>query len=67
MRLNDFFHMINKDQFTTVEKLYKDKFALVIDLRSNPDKNKTAPGKKIVLIHKMECYLKLRKLPRLVL
>ena len=40
-----FFRMIDKDQFMTVEKLYKDKFALVINLRSNPE---TAAGKKIV-------------------
>ena len=32
---------------TTVEKFYKDKFALVIDLKSH-EVNKTAHGKKIV-------------------
>ena len=32
----------------TVEKFYKDKFALVIDLRSHEEVNKTAHGKKIV-------------------
>ena len=37
-----------KDQFMTVEKFYKDKFALVIDLRSHEEVNKTAHGKKIV-------------------
>ena len=37
-----------KDQFMTVEKFYKDKFALVIDLRSHEKVNKTAHGKKIV-------------------
>ena len=37
-----------KDQFMTVAKFYKDKFALVIDLRSHEEVNKTAHGKKIV-------------------
>ena len=37
-----------KDQFMTVEKFYKDKFALVIDLRSHEEVNKTAQGKKTV-------------------
>ena len=37
-----------KDQFMTVEKFYKDKFALVIDLRSHEEVNKTGHGKKIV-------------------
>ena len=37
-----------KDQFMTVEKFYKDKLALVIDLRSHEKVNKTAHGKKIV-------------------
>ena len=37
-----------KDQFMTVEKFYKDEFALVIDLRSHEEVNKTAHGKKIV-------------------
>ena len=37
-----------KDQFMTVEKFYKDKFALVIDVRSHEEVNKTAHGKKIV-------------------
>ena len=32
----------------TVAKFYKDKFALVIDLRSHEEVNKTAHGKKIV-------------------
>ena len=32
----------------TVEKFYKDKFALVIDLRSHEQVNKTAHGKKIM-------------------
>ena len=32
----------------TVEKLYKDKFPLVIDLGSQKEVNKTANGKKIV-------------------
>ena len=37
-----------KDQFMTVEKFCKDKFFLVIDLRSHEEVNKTAHGKKIV-------------------
>ena len=37
-----------KDQFMTVERFYKDKFGLVIDLRSREEVNKTAHGKKIV-------------------
>ena len=37
-----------KDQFMTPQKFYKDKFALVIDLRSNEESNKTGNGKKIV-------------------
>ena len=45
---NRFVKMTDKDQFMTVEKFYKDKFALVIDLRSSPDKMKTAGMKKIV-------------------
>ena len=37
-----------KDQFMTPQKFYKDKFALVIDLRSNEELNKTGIGKTIV-------------------
>ena len=37
-----------KDQFMTPQKFYKDKFALVVDLRSNEESNKTGIGKKIV-------------------
>ena len=37
-----------KDQFMTPQKFYKDKFALVIDLRSTEEVNKTGHGKKIV-------------------
>ena len=37
-----------KDQFMTVEKFYKDKFALVIHLRIHEEVNKTAHGQKIV-------------------
>ena len=37
-----------RDQFITPQKFYKDKFALVIDLRSNEETNKTGHGKKIV-------------------
>ena len=37
-----------KDQFMTMEKFYKDKFALVIGLRSHKEVYKTAHGKKIV-------------------
>ena len=37
-----------KDQFMTPEKFYKDKFALVINLRSTEEVNKTGHGKKIV-------------------
>ena len=36
------------DQFMTLEKFYKDKFALVIDLRLNEEVNRTGHGKKIV-------------------
>ena len=32
----------------TPQKFYKDKFSLVIDLRSNEEVNKTGHGKKIV-------------------
>ena len=37
----------DRDQFMTVEKFYKDKFALVVDLRSTED-SKTGHGKRIV-------------------
>ena len=37
-----------KDQFMTPQKFYKDKIALVIDLRSTEEVNKTGHGKKIV-------------------
>ena len=43
-----FFQMVDKDQFMTVEKFLKEKFALVIDLRSIQVNNKTGIGKKIV-------------------
>ena len=44
------FHLMKyeKDQFMTVEKFCKDEFALVIDVRSHVEVNKTAHGKKIV-------------------
>ena len=37
-----------RDEFMTPEKFYKDKFALVIDLRSNEELDKTGLGKKLV-------------------
>ena len=37
-----------RDQFMTLEKFFKDKFVLVIDLRSNPDRQKTGHGKHIM-------------------
>lgn len=37
-----------RDQYITVDVFFKDKFALVIDLRSHEEVNKTAHGKKIV-------------------
>ena len=37
-----------RDQFMTLEKFFKDKFALVIDLRSNADREKTGHGKLII-------------------
>ena len=43
-----FYRLVNGDQFTTAEKFYKDKFALVINLRSIQDKYTTAKGRKIV-------------------
>ena len=39
-----------RDQFMTPQKFYKDKFALIIDLRSNEETHKTGHGKKIVNI-----------------
>ena len=37
-----------KDNYMTIEKFYKDKFVLIIDLRSHQEKNKTTHGKRIV-------------------
>ena len=37
-----------RDQFMTLEKFFKDKFTLVIDLRSNADREKTGHGKLII-------------------
>ena len=37
-----------RDLFTTPQKFYKDKFALVVDLRSDEEVEKTEHGKKIV-------------------
>ena len=45
---NRLFNQGNRDQFMTVEKFYKDKFSLVIDLRTHVDKFVTAHGKKIM-------------------
>ena len=39
---------LGMDEFITPEKFYKDKYALVIDLRSNEELDKTGHGKKIV-------------------
>ena len=39
---------LGMDEFMTPEKFYKDKFALVIALRSNEELDKTGHGKKIV-------------------
>ena len=39
---------LGMDEFMTPEKFYKDKFALVIDLRSNEELDKTGHRKKIV-------------------
>ena len=39
---------MEKDEFMKPQKFYKDKFALVIDLRSNEEMQKTGHGKKIV-------------------
>ena len=36
------------DQFMTVEKFFKDKFALVIDLRAHPDNEKTGQGRRLI-------------------
>ena len=38
----------DKDSFLTVEKFFRDKFALVIDLRAHEEQSKTGHGKKIV-------------------
>ena len=45
------FNKVEDDRLMTIQTSYKDKFALVIDLRSIEDNMKHATGKKIVNTH----------------
>ena len=45
---NRLFNQDTKDQFMTLEKFFKDKFALLIDLRAHVDKSVMANGREII-------------------